>query len=357
MRLAVDVMGGDYGCGVAVRGALQALKTSRSISELYLVGDQGDIEGALEPSSAGDARLKVVHASQTVTMEDDPLVALRKRKKDNSMLRAVDLVRENRAEAVVSLGNTGALVATSTIRLRRLKGVDRPAIATIIPSATQDFVLIDSGANPECKPLHLLQFAIMGNVYSRQVLHHPRPRVGILSNGTEPNKGNELTREAVKLCQRTDLNFLGYVEGHDLFADRVDVVVTDGFTGNIVLKTCESMGRAIMALLKKELAAALFRRFGALLANGAFRKIKHRMDADVRGGAPLFGLNGTVIKAHGSSRERAIASAIGVAVEACRSDVNRLIQEEIAEALESLGRSLPAVAAEAMVGAQSCKSL
>jgi glycerol-3-phosphate acyltransferase PlsX len=219
-----------------------------------------------------------------------------------------------------------------------LEGVERPAIATIMPTQKREFVLIDAGANPDCKPAHLAQFAIMGSIYSREILGHERPRVGILSNGTEEMKGTELTREALRLCQQVGLNFIGYVEGHDLFADRVEVAVTDGFVGNIVLKTCEGMGKSMVRLLKRELAATPIRRLGAGLAHNAFKAILQRMDPDVYGGAPLLGLNGNVIKAHGSARERAIMNAIRVSTEAIQHHLNDMIQKEITQAEQRLAQ-------------------
>jgi len=326
-------MGGDHGPRVVVAGAKLALEAYPAITELFLVGPEAEIRAALPSPLAHERRLKIVHASEVLTMQDKPLEAVRK-KKDCSMVRAVELVRNGQAEAVISTGNTGGLVATATFKLRRLDSVERPAIATVIPSAKREFVLIDSGANPECKPIHLLQFAIMGNVYSREMLGHKKPRVGILSNGTEQLKGNELTREAYKLCQAADLNFVGYVEGHDLFLDHVEVVVTDGFVGNIVLKTCESMGKAILRLLRTQLTANLLRQFGATLAGGAFRHIKHRMDPEAYGGAPILGLNGHVIKAHGSAGAKAIMNAIRVATEAVDHHITDMIEREVAAANE-----------------------
>jgi glycerol-3-phosphate acyltransferase PlsX len=345
MRIAVDVMGGDHGSRVVVAGVKLALEAHLNFTELLLVGKESEIRGVLPKALARDARLIVVHAGEVLTMDDKPLEAVRK-KKDCSMVRAVELVRNGQAEAVISTGNTGGLVATATLKLRRLEAVERPAIATVIPSTKREFVLIDSGATPECKPIHLLQFAIMGHVYSREMLGHKRPRVGILSNGSEAGKGNELTREAHKLCQAAELNYIGYVEGHDLFADRVDVVVADGFIGNIVLKTCESMGRAILRLLRTELTADPVRKFGALLAGGALRNIKHRMDPEAYGGAPLLGLKGHVIKAHGSAGAKAIMNAIRVATEAVDHHITDMIQHEVAIANERIvpARLAPAAA-------------
>jgi glycerol-3-phosphate acyltransferase PlsX len=346
MRIVVDVMGGDHGTGVVFDGVKQALQAYPHISELHLVGQQAEIEAGLECVQCTDARLRIHHASEVITMEDKPLDAVR-RKKDCSMVRAMELVRDGKAEAVISRGNTGALVASATFKLRRLDPVDRPAIATVIPSGQGEFVLLDAGANHECKPVHLVQFAIMGSVYSRDVLGRQKPRVGILSNGAEETKGTDLTREAAKLCRQTDLNFVGYVEGHDLFADHVDVVVTDGFIGNIILKSIESMGKAIIGLLRHELMATPVRKAGAVLAQGAFKSIKRRMDPEAYGGAPLLGLNGTVIKAHGSAREKAIMNAIRVAGETIQHKINDTIAREVAQANERLGLNKTAVQAPA----------
>jgi len=334
MRIVVDVMGGDHGCGVVIDGVRLALQANAAITELYLVGNEAEIEVALKQSRCRDSRLRVIHASEVLTMEDKPLAGVRK--KDSSLLRAIELVGDGKAEALISPGNTGGLVAAATIKLGRLDGVEHPAIAAIVPSAKNDFVLIDAGAKPECKPIHLVQFAIMGNIYSREILGRENPRVGILSNGKEEMKGNDLTREAFKLCQQLDLNFVGYVEGHDLFSDHVEVAVTDGFVGNLVLKTCESMGKGMLRMVKRELAANPVRKFGAALARNAFRTIKQRMDPDAYGGAPLLGLNGNVVKAHGSARERAIMNAIRVSSEAVQHHINETIQREIAKANQRL---------------------
>ncbi len=259
-----------------------------------------------------------------------------RKKKDSSIARAADLVSEGKADALVSLGNTGGLFAAATFKVGRIPGVDRGCIATVIPRQGNEFVLLDAGANIECKPLHLAQFAVMGSVYSREVLGRKRPRVGILSIGTEDSKGNELTLAAFKLCQKLDLNFIGNVEGHDLFKDHVDVVVCDGFVGNIVLKTAESLAVAMFSMLKRELMHNTKRQIGAFLAKGAFQTIRRRMDPEVHGGAPLLGFNGMVFKAHASARERAVASALRVTAEAVQHHVNEIIAAEIARANEKL---------------------
>jgi phosphate acyltransferase len=335
MRIAVDVMGGDHGCGVVIDGVKQALQTNGKISELFLVGNEKEIRTALSQSGLHDPRLKIVHASEVLSMEDKPVEGLRK-KKDCSTLRAVDLLKDRKADALISPGNTGGLVAASTIRLRTIQGVDRVGIATVIPAQENEFVLLDSGANVESRPLHLLHYAVMGSVYSREVLGYKNPRVGILSNGTENNKGNELTLETFKLCKLIDLNFIGNVEGHDLFHNRVDVVVCDGFVGNIVLKTIESFAKGLVGWLQKELKKNPKRILGAMLAKNALRTIKRRMDPDAYGGAPLLGLNGNVMKAHGSARERAIMNAIRLSTDAVQNQINAIICQEVAKANERL---------------------
>lgn len=335
MRIAVDVMGGDYGCGVVIEGAKLALQANKKISALYLVGDQAAIHAALPHRGFRDHRVRVVHASEVVTMDDKPANAVR-RKRDSSIARAAELVKEGKADALVSLGNTGGLFAAATFKVGRLPGVDRGCIATVIPRLDSEFVLLDAGANVECKPIHLAQYAVMGSIYSREVLGRKRPRVGILSIGREDSKGNELTLEAFKLCRRLNIQFIGNVEGHDLFRDHVDVVVCDGFVGNVVLKTCEGLAVAMFSMLKRELMRNPKRQIGAYLAQNAFDAIRRRMDPEVHGGAPLLGFNGIVFKAHGSSRERAIASALRITAETVQHRVNDIIAREIARANERL---------------------
>jgi glycerol-3-phosphate acyltransferase PlsX len=335
MRIAVDVMGGDHGCGVVIAGAKLALEANKNISALFLVGDHAAIHAALPPRGFRDHRVRVIHTSEVVTMDDKPVIALRK-KKDSSIARAAELVRDGEADALVSLGNTGGIFAAATFKVGRIDGVDRGCIATVIPRQGSEFVLLDAGANVECKPFHLAQFAVMGSVYSREVLGRKRPRVGVLSIGTEESKGNDLSLAAFKLCQKLDLNFIGNVEGHDLFKDHVDVVVCDGFVGNIVLKTCESLAVAMFSMLKRELMSSAKRQIGAFLAKGAFHSIRRRMDPEVHGGAPLLGFNGMVFKAHASARERTVASALRITAEAVQHHVNQTIAREIARANEVL---------------------
>lgn len=343
MRIAVDVMGGDHGPSVIVEGAVRALQAEKRISTLFLVGHKDSIHGSI-PSGLHDHRLKVVHAGEVLGMEEKPAAAVR-RKRDSSIVRAVELVRAGEADAVISPGNTGGIFAAATFKLGRIEGVHRGAIAAVIPNAESEFVLVDAGANIECKPEHLAQFAVMGSIYSREVLRRPNPRVGVLSIGTEDNKGNSLTLEAFRLCKALDINFVGNVEGHDLFENKVEVVVCDGFVGNIVLKTCESLAMAMFGMFKHELRASLRRQLGAYLIQYAFRAIKRRLDPEVAGGAPLLGFVGAVTKAHASARERMITNAIRVTCLNLQHRVNEVIRQEIGlanEKIAALTKNVPA---------------
>lgn len=335
MRIAVDVMGGDHGCGVVIEGARKALEADDKIAALFLVGDKTAIHAAIPPGGFRDHRMRVVHASEVITMADKPVDAVR-RKKDSSIVRAMELVRDGEAQAVLSPGNTGGIFAAATFKLGRIPGVERGGIATVIPTPDHHFILMDAGANSECKAMHLAQFAVMGSIYYRELFQCERPRVGVLSNGTEVGKGNELSREAFELCSKLDLNFIGNVEGHDLFASRVDVVVCDGFVGNIVLKTAESLATAMFGMLKKELMASTRRKIGAILAQYAFRAIKKRLDPEHHGGAPLLGFKGFVMKSHASAREKAIANAIRVTASNLQHNLNEQIAGKIALANERL---------------------
>jgi len=324
-------MGGDHGCGVIIAGVKRALEENKDLTTIYLVGDRAHIHAALPERGFRDHRVRVIHTTEVVEMEDKPMVALRK-KKDSSIARAADLVTEGKADALISLGNTGGIFAAGTFKIGRIEGVDRGCIATVIPRQVGEFVLVDAGANVECKPFHLAQFAVMGNVYSREILKRKSPRVGVLSNGTEDSKGNELSLAAFQLCKQLDLNFIGNVEGHDLFKDHVDVVVCDGFVGNIVLKTSESLAVAMFGMLKRELTQNAKRQLGALLAKDAFHAIRKRMDPEVHGGAPMLGFNHLVFKAHASAREKAVASAIRVTASTVKNRLNDAIAREIAAA-------------------------
>jgi glycerol-3-phosphate acyltransferase PlsX len=328
MKIALDAMGGDFGPPHIVGGAVLALREYPHIDKLFLVGDTPRIEAELKKHGCNDGRIEIFHATQVVEMNDSAIDAVR-RKKDSSVSRAVDLVKKGEAAAIVSAGHTGAAVAATTIKLRTLPGIDRPGIAAIIPSETNVFVLIDAGANSDAKPEHLVEYGIMGSVYSRHVLGYPNPCVGLMSIGGEDVKGTDLTKEVFKMLKQSSLNFRGNVEGHDLFDDPVEVVVCDGFVGNVILKTCESVAGAVFTWLKHELTRNAMRMAGAYLARNAFRTIKKKLNYEEYGGMPLLGVNGICIIAHGASTPLAIKNALRVAAESIEHQVNPHIVEEV----------------------------
>ncbi len=327
MRIAVDAMGGDYAPREIVDGAVRAARELPHIDRLYLVGRESAIRAAL-PRGPQPASVEIVPAAEVIEMQESPAAAVR-RKRDSSIARAVDLVKEGEADAVFSAGNTGAVVAATTLKLRPLECVERPAIAAVLPSIGEPFVLIDAGANPECSPRMLAQFAAMGVVYAREILGIATPRVGLLSIGGEESKGNVMTRETLGLLKRSPLHFQGNVEGHDLFAGAVHVVVCDGFVGNVVLKTSESAAHFLGQLLRQELTRSPGRKIGALLARPALEAVRQRGDPAAYGGAPLLGVNGVCIVGHGSSSARAAFNAVRAARDAVEHRINHLITETI----------------------------
>jgi glycerol-3-phosphate acyltransferase PlsX len=335
MRIAVDAMGGDFAPREIVAGAVDAARRIHDLTKLFLVGREDEVRAELEKHGRCPDAIEVRHASEVVGMDESPAIGIR-RKKDSSMGRAVDLVKSGEADAVFSAGNTGAAVAASTLKLRTLDGVERPAIATVIPTPHHPFVLIDAGANPDCTPTLLVQFAVMGTVYARQILGRTNPSVGLLSIGTEEAKGNEVTKEVFSLLEKTKLNFKGNVEGHDLFEGQTDVVVCDGFVGNVVLKTSESVAHAIGHWLKEEFTRNPVRMLGALLLRGGIRAIRERSDPEAYGGAPLLGVNGVCIIGHGSSSAKAVANGIRFACESVCKQLNPQIVEAIREAEAAL---------------------
>lgn len=328
MKIALDAMGGDFGPPNLVAGAVMALRAYSHINKLYLVGDTPQIESELKKHQCNDGRIEIVHSTQVVDMSDRAWSAVR-RKKDSSVSRAVDLVKHGQADAIVSAGHTGAAVAASMIKLRTLEGIDRPGIAAVLPTETNVFVLIDAGANIDARPEHLLQYAVMGSVYSRHVLGYENPSVGLISLGEEDVKGNEMTKEVFKMLKKTSLNFVGNIEGRHLFEDPVEVVVCDGFVGNVILKTCESISVAIFTWLKHELMKTPMRKIGAFLARDSFRSIRDKTNYEEYGGSPLLGVNGICIIAHGSSTPLAVKNALRVAAESIEQQINPHIVEEI----------------------------
>ena len=335
-------MGGDLGPAEVVAAVKLALADA-AIDPITLVGDEAVLRPLLAAAGlAGDARAAIRHASEVITMEDKPLQAL-KRKKDSSMVRAIELVKTGEASVAISCGNTGALMAGSTLRLRMMDGVDRPALAAVIPRDNGHFILIDAGANPDAKPEHLVHNAILGSNYAKVILGIASPRVGLITIGTEEGKGNALITEAHELMKRIGpvINYAGPIEGFQVFRDTVDVVVCDGFTGNILLKTWESLAKFITTMLKSELKANPLRTAGALLAKGAFDALKGRMNPDRYGGAPLLGVRGNILKAHGSSNRHALASAIRAAAKIIHQDLYQHTVQDVAQANQALAASTP----------------
>jgi phosphate acyltransferase len=334
MRIAVDAMGGDAGPSVIIEGAVAAAREHGI--EVALVGDQATVERELARHRAASLPLSVRHASQVVEMGEQPSHALR-RKRDSSLRVAASLVRDGEADAFVSAGNTGAAMAIAMFTRGVLPGVDRPAIAVALPSKHGRTVLLDVGANVDPKPWHLAQYAVMGHVYSRDIFGVAKPRVGLLSVGEEAGKGNELAREVFKRLGDTPINFVGNVEGRDVYNGNADVVVTDGFTGNVCLKVSESLADFLINSLRDELTRSPATKIGALLVRPSFRRFWKRVDYAETGGAPLLGINGACIICHGASPARAVKNAIRVGAEWVKADVNAHIRAALAG---ELGQSL-----------------
>ena len=334
MRVALDAMGGDHAPEAVVAGALWAAKEQPDIT-IILVGDKDRIAALLKRGGDVPRNIEIRHASQVIEMGESPLLGLRQ-KKDSSIGVAVQMVKEGAADAVVSAGNTGAVVTATKLKLRFLECIERPAIATIFRHTKGVSVLLDAGANIDCTPRYLFEFAVMGSAYSKEIFGHASPRVGLLSIGEEASKGNELTKETFKLLEKSRLNFIGNVEGRDVLAGTADVIVCDGFIGNVVLKVAESVATYFKELMKKEFTANPLRKLGALMLKGAFRAMAYTTDYAEYGGAPLVGVKGTCIICHGSSNPKAIKNAIRVATEFVAHHVNTHIVESMKAHLSEL---------------------
>ncbi len=322
-------MGTDAAPQAEVEGAIQAAR--ERLAEVLLVGPQEMLKRELgRHHEARSLRIEIVHASEAVTMEDAAAKAFR-RKRDSSMRVAARLVRDGEADGLISAGNTGAVMATAKIVLGTLEGVDRPALAAVFPTSKRKAsVLLDVGANVDCKPHHLQQFAVMGEIYYRVIFGIHRPKVGLLSIGSEDHKGNELTREALGLLKHLPVHFVGNVEGRDLYNGSVDVIVCDGFIGNVALKISEGLVEAVSSLLKEALSSTLSSKVGYVLSRKAFRDFKRRVDYSEYGGAPLLGVKGVCLICHGASNSNAIKNAIRVAAEFAEGRINEKIERELA---------------------------
>ena len=324
-RVAVDAMGGDHAPREVVHGAVHAARDPGV--EVILVGPTRTLQGELRGLGA-DRTVRIEEAPDVIGMAEAPAMALR-RKRRASIPVAVDLIRRGEADAMVSAGNTGAVMAAALLGLGRIEGIDRPAIAAVLPTTLGRAILVDVGANVDCRPKHLLQFAVMGSVYAARVLGVPSPRVGVLSNGAEETKGNELVIRAAELLRASGLRFIGNVEGREFFDGTADVVVCDGFVGNVALKFGEGLALGIFTLLREELRRTMRVKIGAALSLPGFRAVRRRMDYAEYGGAPLLGVRGGCIIGHGSSNANAIKNAIRVAAEFSGGNVNRQIEEEL----------------------------
>ncbi len=324
--IALDAMGGDFAPANPVAGSVLAARELGS--RIILVGRQDEIEHHLSRQGSRPPSISIVHASETVAMNEAPVTALR-RKKDSSLRIAANLVQEGKADALVSAGNSGAVMATAMFVLGTVAGVDRPALAAVVPNLRGVSVWLDVGANVDSKPQHILQWAVMAHIYARNILGTESPRVGLLSIGEEAGKGNDLVRETFKLLKESGLNFIGNVEGHDIFNGNADVIVCDGFTGNVSLKVIESATETLFHFLKQEFSRSWRTRLGYLLSRPAFRGFKKRVDYAEFGGVPLLGVRGATIISHGKSSPRAIRNAIRVAGEVVDHRVNQQIQDEI----------------------------
>ena len=332
LNIAIDAMGGDKAPAMIVDGAVTAAREMGVA--ITLVGDRSAIEEELGRYSISNLSISILHTSEKVEMHDSPSFVVR-RKRNSSVWLATELVKRGKAVSVISAGNTGAAMATALFNLGRLKGVDRPGIATPLPTLEGTSILIDAGANVDSKPLNLFQFAMMGHEYVQALFKKPNPRIGLLSIGEEEVKGNETTKEALKILKASFLNFVGNIEGRDVFSGAADVIVCDGFTGNVALKISEGLAEVMGVLLKREIQASFLSRMGYLVMGQAFRRFKKRVDYAEYGGAPLLGVNGISIICHGRSSPKAIRNAIGVARSLAENQVNERISADIEKGMAS----------------------
>lgn len=326
LRIAIDVMGGDYAPKAPIAGVMNALKEFPEI-HFILVGNEREITKYIQ---AGE-RISIIHTEEIIEADDEPVRAVRT-KKNASMVLAANEVKEGRADACISAGNTGALMATGLFRIGRLQGIDRPALAPTLPTMDgKGFLLLDAGANVDAKPMHLLHYAIMGSIYAQYVRKIEKPKIGLLNVGTEEGKGNELTKTVYELLKTAPIHFIGNIEARDLLDGVADVVITDGFSGNLVLKTLEGTGVGLLTLLKQELTSSFVSKLATFFLKNSLLGIKKKMDYSEYGGAALIGLNAPIVKAHGSSNEIAIMHTIRQTKEMIEKNVIAHMNEKIQE--------------------------
>ena len=326
MRIIIDAMGGDNAPEALVKGAIQA-REEYGI-DITLVGDMEKITKVIKDEGNDFKQFEIIHTTEVIDNNESPTMAIRK-KKDSSMVVGMKMMKEGKGDAFISAGSTGAILAGGIFIVGRIKGIDRPALAPVIPGKKGPFMLIDVGANAECKTQNILQFGIMGDIYSKKVLNKDKPSVGLVNIGAEEEKGTEFTKESFKLLKESSLNFIGNIEGREIPAGEVDVVVCDGFTGNVILKVFEGMTQTIFDVLKSEIMSSTRTKLGGLLLKPVFRTFKKKYDYTEHGGAILLGLNGAVIKAHGSSNPKAVKNAIRQAVNCVKGGVVESIREEV----------------------------
>lgn len=332
MRIVLDAMGSDTCPAPEVKAAVEAARQFGD--EILLVGPEEDLRKRLQPLNGAAVNVRLVDAPEVITMQDKGLALALKAKRPaakNSMAVGIDLVKKGAAEAFVTAGNTGGALASAYYRLGTIRGVERPALTALFPVRDGFCVVLDIGANPDCKPEHLYQFAIMGTIYAEKVLGKANPRLGLLSNGEEAGKGNQLIKDTLPFLKDSGLNFIGNVEGKELFSGQVDVVVTDGFTGNVLLKSSEAVAKLIIDILREELMSSLRTKIGALLAKPAFTRIRRMLDPAEVGAAPLLGVNGLVFIGHGRSDAYALVNAIRVARQATAANLLEAIRAGIEE--------------------------
>ncbi|MDZ7332568.1 MAG: phosphate acyltransferase PlsX [candidate division KSB1 bacterium] len=329
MRIAIDAMGGDFAPRQNVSGAISAARRSKGRLEIVLVGDKVQIQNELTRHfRIQDLPLSIHHASEKVEMDESPASAL-KQKKDASISVAMQLHKEGKVDAVVSAGNTGAALGSALFQLRKIRGVNRPAIGSLLPNGRSATLLIDAGTNVDCKPHQLLEFGIMGSIYMRQMFGIANPRVGLINIGSEKGKGNEQVQATYELLEQSNLNFIGNIEGGDILRDKVDVAVCDGFVGNVILKFAESFNQVFSSNLRRRIGKRLQYLIGAYLLRPAFRHLKRTFDYAEYGGVPLLGVNGVVIICHGSSSPKAIRNAVFVAERIINQKVNEKIEQHL----------------------------
>ena len=326
MKIVIDAMGSDMAPAVEVQGAIQAVEEFGY--DLILIGDEALIKAELDKRGGGRGKISIVHSPERIEMNEPAALSVR-RKRKSSIVMGLDLIKRDEADGFISAGNTGAVVCAATLSLRLLPGVERPGIAICIPTLKGVSVITDVGANIDPKPIHLLQYGIMADAYSRYILHNENPTVGLLNVGEEESKGTDFIKEAHTLLSESKLNFIGNIEGRDIYTGVADIILCDGFVGNVILKVSESVVDTIVKLLKKEIRANVIATVGAALASSAFNVLRKKMDYTEYGGAPLLGVDGRCIISHGSSNPKAIKNAIRVAGEFMTQGVNKHIVEEL----------------------------